>query len=64
MDYKKNEGGVRMIYDATTGYIITPAGIGKYVGFDPTTGKVTVEIDSMYLVEFDGDRCFPLREEG
>lgn len=53
-----------MIYDATTGYIITPAGIGKYVGFDPTTGKVTVEIDSMYLVEFDGDRCFPLREEG
>lgn len=50
-------------YDCTAGYIVTPAGLGKYVDFDSVTGKVTVEIDSMYLVEFDGEKCFLLQDD-
>jgi len=46
------------MYDPTAGYIKTPDGWGKYVSFDPATGKVTVEMDHSYLVEYDGEDCY------
>jgi hypothetical protein len=46
------------MYDPTAGYIKTPDGWGKYVSFDPATGKVTVEMDHSYLVEYDGNECY------
>ena len=38
--------------------IETPLGIGKFISFDSNTGKVTVEMDWEYPVEFDGNQCF------
>lgn len=49
-------------YDPTTGYILTPHGWGKFVSWNPATRKVTVELDHMYLVELDGDRCYVPKE--
>jgi hypothetical protein len=43
-------------YDPTAGYILTPAGPGKFVGYK--NGIVTVEMDYMYLVAFDGNKCY------
>ena len=46
------------MYDDTTGMIRTPDGWGKYVSYNPATHKVTVEMDYMYLVEYDGKDCY------
>lgn len=45
------------------GWIITPGGVGRYVEYIPATGKVVVEMDYEYLVEFDGDECYPAEIE-
>jgi hypothetical protein len=42
--------------DPTAGLIRTPEGVGKFVEFK--NGKVTVEMDNMYLVEFDASECY------
>ncbi|MCL6557660.1 MAG: hypothetical protein K6U74_02435 [Firmicutes bacterium] len=42
--------------DLTAGLIRTPGGVGKFVEFK--NGKVTVEMDYMYLVEFDAAECY------
>lgn len=46
------------MYEETTGIIITPDGPGKYISFNPATGKVTVEMEHSYLVEYDGRNCY------
>jgi len=43
------------------GLIETPGGIGRFVNFDGNTGKVTVEMDYEVLVEYPGDKCFPVQ---
>ena len=53
----EEQKGVTM-YDPTANMIKTPDGWGKYVEFNPTTGKVTVEMDHSYLVEYDGEDCY------
>jgi hypothetical protein len=50
-------------YTADGGWILTPAGPGKFVAFDPTTGNVTVEMDCAYLVEFPGDKCLVYKKK-
>ena len=50
------------MYDITAGEIETPAGIGKFVGYDSARQKVTVELDHTYIVEFDADKCFITNE--
>lgn len=42
--------------DPTAGLIRTPGGIGKFVEFK--NGKVTVEMDYTYLVEYDAAECY------
>ena len=51
-----------MYLDPTTAFIATPCGVGKYVGYDPTTGTVIVEMDYSLLVELPGEQCYPLTE--
>lgn len=47
-------------YDPTTGYILTPAGPGKYIGYDSNLQEVTVELEYMNLVAFNGNECYLL----
>lgn len=47
-----------MIYDEDAGLIDTPAGPGRFVGYDGATGVVTVELDNQYLVFYPGSICF------
>jgi hypothetical protein len=51
-----------MHLDPTAGFVTTPFGVGKYVGYDPTTGTVIVEMDYSFLVEIPGEQCYPLTE--
>jgi hypothetical protein len=51
-------------YDETAGNIETPSGTGKFVKFEPHTGKVIVEMDNSYLVSFDGRKCYPVLKGG
>jgi hypothetical protein len=46
------------IYDPTAGMVDTPAGLAKYVAFDPVRQIVTVEQDFTHLVDYPADRCF------
>ena len=43
--------------------IETPLGIGRFLEYDSNTGKVIVEMESMFAVEFDGNQCFVRWEE-
>ena len=45
-----------MAYDVTGQDVITPNGIAKFISYK--NGKVTVEHDYMYLVEYDGSEVF------
>lgn len=47
-------------YDPTTGYILTPAGPGKFVGYDSNSQEVTVELEYLNLVTFGGNECYLL----
>jgi hypothetical protein len=42
--------------DPTAGLIRTPGGVGRFVEY--CNGKVTVEMDNLYLVEFDAGKCY------
>lgn len=44
------------MYDLTNGNVITPNGPAKFISYK--NGKVTVEHDYMYLVEYDGSEVF------
>ncbi len=46
------------------GRVETPAGIGRFVEYIGHTGKVVVEMDYTYLVEFDGREVYICEEEG
>lgn len=52
-----------MVYvDPTAGWIKTPGGIGRFVSFDPARKTVAVEMDYMYLVEYDAAECYLCEE--
>lgn len=55
---KIDKGAKRVIYDEDAGLIDTPAGPGRFVGYDGATGVVTVELDNQYLVFYSGSICF------
>ncbi len=61
----KKVAGVICQYDIHNvgGEIVTPSGIGRYVGFNPTNGEVIVEMDFEYLVAFNGNECYPAAAE-
>ena len=59
-DTYEADKGDEIMRDLTTGFIETPGGVGRYVGFNPTSGKVTVEMDCQYLVDYDGGKCYPI----
>lgn len=44
----------------TAGMVSTPGGEGRYVAYNPATGMVTVEMEWSHLVEFDGEKCYPM----
>ncbi|MDI6840461.1 MAG: hypothetical protein QMD71_06420 [bacterium] len=46
------------MYDITAGSVQTPQGIGKFVEFIGHTGKVLVEMDYSYIVEFDAGEVY------
>ena len=43
------------------GWIETPGGIGQYYDFNGISGMVTVLMDYDVLVEYPGDKCFPVQ---
>lgn len=44
--------------------LVTEDGIrGRFFDYDPVRGKVTLEIDYEYLVEFDADKVFIVYEK-
>lgn len=45
-------------YDDSAGWIETPLGPGKFVAYDPHSGRVLVEADFQYLVEYPGEDCY------
>jgi len=45
-------------YDPTSGSVLTPDGVGKFVSWDPTRKTGAVEMDYACLVEYSGDCCY------
>ena len=46
--------------DTTAEYVQTPCGRGRLISFDNETGKVTVEMDYQYLVDFQAKDCYEI----
>lgn len=45
-----------MMYDITAGEVMTPDGVGKFVGYK--NGEVLVEMEQRHLVAYDGNDVF------
>jgi len=50
-------------YDPTSGSVLTPNGVGRFVSWDPTRKTVVVEMDCACLVEYPGDYCYIVNDD-
>ncbi|WP_026487616.1 hypothetical protein [Caldanaerobius polysaccharolyticus] len=51
-------------YDPTAGYVLTPDGVGKYIGYDSNRQIVYAEMDNSCVVAYPADKCYICQDEG